>query len=179
MVDQVIKLVHLEDLVFLSDFKLSDFLAVAIDLRIDSDLFLVQDRLLRLQVLVLAVHFRFVFLAFDQFDLVGDPVFLDVSGLLINFLDLLLDVVSQVFGGAHELVAVATSLQVRTLTVQRVHLQGLLLNAKKALLDVFLNLLNIVLFLFELSFEIVEFFLEDLVLGGCVQVVKADARDLV
>lgn len=43
LVDQVIKLVHLEDLIFLSDFKLSDFLAMAIDLRIDSDLLLVQD----------------------------------------------------------------------------------------------------------------------------------------
>lgn len=43
LVDQVVKLVHLEDLIFLSDLKISNFLAVAIDLRIDSDLFLVQD----------------------------------------------------------------------------------------------------------------------------------------
>jgi len=129
--------------------------------------------------LVLAIHLRFVFLAFDQLDLVGDPVFLHISSLLINFLDLLLDVVAQVLSGAHELIAVAASLQVGALTVKRVDLQGLLLDTEQALLDVLLNLLDIVLLFLELSFKIVELFLEDLVLSGRVQVVKSHTRDLV
>ena len=129
--------------------------------------------------MVLAVNLRFVFLAFDQLDLVGDPVFLDISCLFINFLNLLLDVVSQVFGRAHEFIAVATSLQVGTLTVERVDLQSLLLDAEEALLDVLLNLLDIVLLFLELSFEIVELFLEDFILSGRVQVVKSNTRDFV
>lgn len=129
--------------------------------------------------MVLAVNLRFVFLAFDQLNLVGDPVFLDISSLFINFLNLLLDVVAQVFGGAHEFIAIATSLQVGTLTVERVDLQGFLLDAEEALLDVFLNLLDIVLFFLELSFEIVELFLKDFILSGRVQVVKSNTRDLV
>ncbi len=129
LVNQVIELVHFKDLVLLGDFELTDFLLMSINLGIDPNFFLIQDRLLGSQVIVLTVNLRFLFLTLDELDLVGDPVFLDIGCLVINFFDLLLDVVSVVLGRAHEFVTVTTSLKIGALTVKLIDLESLFLNA--------------------------------------------------
>jgi len=68
-------------------------------------------------------------LTLDELDLVGDPVFLDIGGLIINFFNLLLDVVSVVLGRSHEFVTVTTALKIGALTVKLIDLEGLFLNA--------------------------------------------------
>ena len=104
LIDEIIELIHLEDLVLLGDFELSDLLVVALDLGIYSDFLLVEDRLLGAEVIILAVDFVLLFLALDELDLVGDPVLLDVGCLVVDLLDLLLDVVAVVLDRADELV---------------------------------------------------------------------------
>ena len=180
LIDEIIELIHLEDLVLLSDFELSDLLVVALNLGIYSDFLLVEDRLLGAEVIILAVDFVLLFLALDELDLVGDPVLLDVGCLVVDLLDLLLDVVAVVLDRADELVTtISTTLQVGTLTVQTIDLQSFLLDSQQAGLDRLLDLLHVSLLLLELTDEVIELLLENTVLGGGVEVVKSDTRDLV
>ena len=180
LIDEIIELIHLEDLVLLGDFELSDLLVVALNLGIYSDFLLVEDRLLGAEVIILAVDFVLLFLALDELDLVGDPVLLDVGCLVVDLLDLLLDVVAVVLDRADELVTtISTTLQVGTLTVQTIDLQSFLLDSQQAGLDRLLDLLHVSLLLLELPDEVIELLLENTVLGGGVEVVKSDTRDLV
>lgn len=100
LVDQVVELVHLEDLVLLGDFEFTDGFVVTLNLRVYPDLLLVQNRLLRAQVISLALNLVLLLLTLDELDLVRDPVLLDVSGFVIHLLDLLLNVVAKVLLGA-------------------------------------------------------------------------------
>ena len=180
LIDEIIELIHLKDLVLLGDFELSDLLVVALNLGIYSDFLLVEDRLLGAEVIILAVDFVLLFLALDELDLVGDPVLLDVGCLVVDLLDLLLDVVAVVLDRADELVTtISTTLQVGTLTVQTIDLQSFLLDSQQAGLDRLLDLLHVSLLLLELPDEVIELLLENTVLGGGVEVVKSDTRDLV
>ena len=180
LIDEIIELIHLEDLVLLGDFELSDLLVVALDLGIYSDFLLVEDRLLGAEVIILAVDFVLLFLALDELDLVGDPVLLDVGCLVVDLLDLLLDVVAVVLDRADELVTtISTTLQVGTLTVQTIDLQSFLLDSQQAGLDRLLDLLHVSLLLLELTDEVIELLLENTVLGGGVEVIKSDTRDFV
>ena len=120
LVNQVIELVHLEDLVFLSDFKLSNVFVVQLNLTIDPDFLLVKNGFLCAQIIVLAVNSALLFSTLDVLNLTSDPIFLDVGGFIIDFLDLLLNVIAHVLGGPDELVTVATSLKVGTFTVQTI-----------------------------------------------------------
>ena len=118
-------------------------------------------------------------MAFDQLDLVGDPVFLNISCLVIDLLNLLLNVVSMVLYWADELITITSSLQVGALTVQSIDLKCLLLDSQESCLDLFLDLLHVSLLLLELTNEIIEFSLEYIVLRGRIQVIKANTRDLI
>ena len=131
------------------------------------------------EIITLSIEVAFSLLLLDELDLIGDPVFLNVGGLLIDFFDLLFDVVTVVFDGADELITVASALQIGTLTVKPVHGERLLLDPQEARLDVLFDLLNVVLFLLKLLDQVLELLLEHLVLCRCVQVIKANSRDLI
>ena len=179
LIDLTVELVHLEDLVLLGHFQLSDLLVVAFDLRIDSNFLLVKDGFLSSQIVVLAIDLVLLLLALDKLDLVGDPVLLNVSCVIINFLDLLLDVVTVVFDGSDELITITTTLKVSTLTVQTIDLKGLLLDVQQSALDLLLNILDISLLRLQLIDQVVKLFLENLVLRSGVEVIETDTRDLI
>ena len=150
LIDLAVELVHLEDLVLLGHFQLSDLLVVALDLRVDSNFLLVKDGFLSSQIVVLAINLALLLLALDKLDLVGDPVLLNVGCVIIDFLDLLLDVVTVVFDGSNELITITTALKVGTLTVQTIDLKGLLLDVQQSALDLLLNILDISLLRLQL-----------------------------
>ena len=118
-------------------------------------------------------------LLLDELDLVRDPVFLHVSGLVIDFLDLLLDVVTMVLDGANVLITITTTSKVSTLTVETINLQCLLLDPQQTSLDVLLDLLNITLFFLELRDQILKLLLEHFVLSCGVQVIKTNSGDFI
>ena len=118
-------------------------------------------------------------LLLDELDLVRDPVFLHVSGLVIDFLDLLLDVVTMVLDGANVLITITTTSKVSTLTVETINLQCLLLDPQQTCLDVLLNLLNITLFFLELRDQILKLLLKNFVLSCGVQVIKTNSGDFI
>ena len=157
LVDEVIELVHLEDLVLLRNFELADSLLMALNFGIDPDLLLVKDGLLGAEVIAFAVDLALLFLALDQLNLVRDPVLLHVGGLFIDFLDLLLDVVAVVLGRANKLVflAIAAVLEGGALTVKTIDFKSLLLDSQQSVLDVLLDLCHIILFLLELRNQVV------------------------
>jgi len=179
LVDQVIELVHFEDLIFLSNFKLGDIFIVQFNLTVDSDFLLVKNGLLCAQIIILAVNSALLLSTLNVLNLTSDPIFLHVRGLVIDLLDLLLDVVAHVLSWANKLITITASFQVSALTVQTIDLESLLLNLQKSLLDVLLDVHDIRLFFLELTNEIVKFLLQDLVLSRCVQVVKSDSGDLI
>ena len=179
LVDQVVELVHLEGLVLLRHFHFSDALVMCLDLTIDADLFLIKNRLLSAQVVVLCVHLGLISLLFDELDLVGNPVLLDVRGLVVDLLDLFLDVIAVVFDGANELVTISLALQLGADSVQSVHFQCLFLNLEQASLDSFLLLLDVLLLVSKLIDEIIKFLAESLVLCRGVEVVKTHTGNLV
>lgn len=129
LVDQVIELVHFENLILLGDVQFSNLLVVTFNCGINADFLLIEDRFLGAQVIVVAIDCLLLTLTLDKFNLVCDPVFLNIGCLVIGLLYLLLDVVTMVFDWAHEFVSVSTSLQVGTLTVQTIDLQSFLLNS--------------------------------------------------
>mmetsp|Transcript_44214 Transcript_44214/g.58684 ORF Transcript_44214/g.58684 Transcript_44214/m.58684 type:complete len:424 (-) Transcript_44214:863-2134(-) len=179
LINEVVELVHLEDLVFLGDLQLANCLVVALNFRIDSDLLLVKDGLLSPEIVTFAINLRLLFLTLDKLDLVGDPVFLHVGRLLVDLLDLLLDVVAVVLRRAHELVAVATVLKSGALTVKTIDFESFLLDAEQPILDVLLDLSHVVLLLLQLSDQVIELLLEHFVLSLRVQVIEAHTRDLI
>ena len=143
LVNLTVELVHLEDLVLLGHLQLSDLLVVVLDFRIDSNFLLVEDRFLGAQVIILTVNLRLLLLALNKLNLVRDPVLLNVGRVIVDFLDLLLDVVTVVFDGSDELITISTALKVGTLTVQTIDLKGLLLDVQQSALDLLLNILDI------------------------------------
>ncbi len=145
LVDHIVQFVHLEHLVLLGDFQLTDVLVVALYIVVDTDLFLLQNGLLCPQIIVLSSHFRLLFLSLNQCNLICDPVLLHVGRLVVNFFHLLLDVVAMILIRALEVFTVTTTLQLSTLPVQTVDLEGLLLDLEESLLDMLLNRLNILL----------------------------------
>ena len=56
LVDQIIQFVHFADLVFLGHLQLGDVLVVTFDLGIDSDFLLVEDGLLRAEIIILTIN---------------------------------------------------------------------------------------------------------------------------
>ena len=179
LIDLTVELVHLEDLVLLGHFQLSDLLVVALDLRVDSNFLLVKDGFLSSQIVVLAINLALLLLALDKLDLVGDPVLLNVGCVIIDFLDLLLDVVTVVFDGSNELITITTALKVGTLTVQTIDLKGLLLDVQQSALDLLLNILDISLLRLQLIDQVVKLLLENLVLRSRVEVIETYTRDLI
>ena len=179
LIDLAVELVHLEDLVLLGHFQLSDLLVVALDLRVDSNFLLVKDGFLSSQIVVLAINLALLLLALDKLDLVSDPVLLNVGCVIIDFLDLLLDVVTVVFDGSNELITISTALKVGTLTVQTIDLKCLLLDVQQSSLDLLLNILDISLLRLQLIDQIVKLLLENLVLSGRVEVIETYTRDLI
>ena len=166
-------------MVLLGHLQLSNLLVVVLDLRIDSNFLLVEDRFLGAQVIILTVNLRLLFLALNKLNLVRDPVLLNVGCVIIDFLDLLLDVVTVVFDGSDELIAITTALKVGALTVQTIDLEGFLLDIQESALDLFLNVLDIGLLRLQLIDEVVELLLENLILRSRVEVVEANTRDLI
>lgn len=140
---------------------------------------MVQDSLLRAQIVVLAVNLALLFHALDVLDLTRDPVLLHVGRLVIDLLNLLLDVVAHVLGRSDEFVTVTASLQVGTLSVEAIHLQSLLLDLEQSILDVLLNVHHIGLFLFKLTNQVVELLLENLILSRRVKVIKSNSGDFI
>lgn len=65
LVDQVIELVHFEDLVLLGDFQLSNLLVVTFNRGINADFLLIEDRFLGTQVVVVAIDAVSFTLALD------------------------------------------------------------------------------------------------------------------
>jgi len=65
LVDQVIELVHFEDLVLLGDFQLSNLLVVTFNRGINADFLLIEDRFLGTQVVVVAIDAVSLTLALD------------------------------------------------------------------------------------------------------------------
>ena len=179
LIDLTVELVHLEDLVLLGHFQLSDLLVVALDLRVDSNFLLVKDGFLSSQIVVLAIDLVLLLLALDELDLVGDPVLLNVGCVVVDFLNLLLDVITVVFDGSDELITISTALKVSTLTVQTIDLKGLLLDVQQSALDLLLNILDISLLRLQLIDKVVKLLLENLVLRGRVEVIETDTRDLI
>ena len=118
-------------------------------------------------------------MAFDQLDLVGDPVLLNISCLVIDLLYLLLNVVTMVLDWANEFITITSSLQVGALTVQSIDLKCLLLDSQESRLDLFLDLLHVSLLLLELTDEIIELSLEHIVLRGRIQVIETNTRDFI
>lgn len=96
-------------MVLLGDLQLGDVLVVSFDLGIDSDFLLVKDGLLRAEIIILAVNLALLLNTLDVLNLTRDPVFLDISRLIIDLLDLLLDIVTHVLSGSHKLIAIATA----------------------------------------------------------------------
>ena len=152
---------------------------MVLDLRIDSNFLLVEDRFLGAQVIILTVNLRLLLLALNKLNLVRDPVLLNVGRVIVDFLDLLLDVVTVVFDGSDELIAITTALKVGALTVQTIDLEGFLLDIQESALDLFLNVLDIGLLRLQLIDEVVELLLENLILRSRVEVVEANTRDLI
>lgn len=177
--NQVVQLVHLEDLVLLGYFELTDSFVVTFHLTVDPNFLLIKDGLLRAETVVVTVNPVLVFLLLDELDLVRDPVLLHVGRLIVHLLDLLLDVVAMVLDWADILVSISTALQVSALSIQSVHLQGLLLDSQQASLDVLLDLLHVTLLLLKLGDQVFELFLEDVILCGRVEVVEADTGDFI
>lgn len=118
-------------------------------------------------------------MAFDQLDLVGDPVLLNISCLVIDLLYLLLNVVTMILDWANEFITITSSLQVGALTVQSIDLKCLLLDSQESRLDLFLDLLHVSLLLLELTDEIIELSLEHIVLRGRIQVIETNTRDFI
>ena len=166
-------------MVLLGHLQLSNLLVVVLDLRIDSNFLLVEDRFLGAQVIILTVNLRLLLLAFNKLNLVRDPVLLNVGCVIIDFLDLLLDVITVVFDGSDELITITTALKVGALTVQTIDLEGFLLDIQESALDLFLNVLDIGLLRLQLIDEVVELLLENLILRSRVEVVEANTRDLI
>ena len=179
LIDLAVELVHLEDLVLLGHFQLSDLLVVVLDLRVDSNFLLVKDGFLSSQIVVLAIDLVLLLLTLDKLDLVGNPVLLNVGCVIVDFLNLLLDVVTVVFDGSDELITISTALKVGTLTVQTIDLKGLLLDVQQSALDLLLNILDISLLRLQLINQIVKLLLQHLVLRGRVEVIKTYTRDLI
>lgn len=177
--NQVVQLVHLEDLVLLGYFELTDSFVVTFHLTVDPNFLLIKDGLLRAETVVVTVNPVLVFLLLDELDLVRDPVLLHVGRLIVHLLDLLLDVVAMVLDWADILVSISTALQVSALSIQSVHLQGLLLDSQQASLDILLDLLHVTLLLLKLGDQVFELFLEDVILCGRVEVVEADTGDFI
>ena len=128
LIDLTVELVHLKDLVLLGHLKLSNLLVVVLDLGVDSNFLLVKNRFLSAKVIVLTVNLVLLLLALNELNLVGDPVLLNVGCVIVDFLDLLFDVVTMVFDGSDELVTITTALKVGALTVQTIDLKCLLLD---------------------------------------------------
>ena len=179
LVNLTVELVHLEDLVLLGHLQLSNLLVVVLDLRIDSNFLLVEDRFLGAQVIILTVNLRLLLLALNKLNLVRDPVLLNVGCVIVDFLNLLLDVVTVVFDGSDELITITTALKVGTLTVQTIDLEGFLLDIQESALDLFLNVLDIGLLRLQLIDQVVELLLENLILCSRVEVIEANTRDLI
>ena len=179
LIDLTVELVHLEDLVLLGHLQLSDFLVMALNLRVNSNFLLVKDGFLSSQIVVLAIDLVLLLLALDKLDLVGNPVLLNVGCVIVDFLNLLLDVVTVVFDGSNELITITTALKVGTFTVQTIDLKGLLLDVQQSALDLLLNILDISLLRLQLINQVVKLLLENLVLRSGVEVIETDTRDLI
>ena len=171
LIDLAVELVHFEDLVLLGHFQLSDLLVVVLDLRVDSNFLLVKDGFLSSQIVVLAIDLVLLLLTLDELDLVGDPVLLNVGCVVVDFLNLLLDVITVVFDGSDELITISTALKVSTLTVQTIDLKRLLLDVQQSALDLLLNILDISFLRLQLIDQVVKLLLEHLVLRGRVEVI--------
>ena len=117
LIDLTVELVHLKDLVLLGHLKLSNLLVVVLDLGVDSNFLLVENGFLSAEVIILTVNLVLLLLALNKLNLVGDPVLLNVGCVIVDFLDLLLDVVTMVFDGSDELITITTALKVGALTV--------------------------------------------------------------
>ena len=179
LIDLAVELVHLKDLVLLGHFQLSDLLVMVLDLRVDSNFLLVKDGFLSSQIVVLAIDLVLLLLTLDKLDLVGDPVLLNVGCVIVDFLNLLLDVITVVFDGSDKLITISTALKVGTLTVQTIDLKGLLLDVQQSALDLLLNILDISLLRLQLIDQVVKLLLEHLILRGRIEVIKTYTRDLI
>ena len=152
---------------------------MALDLGVDSDFLLVKDGLLGSQVVILAINLVLLLDTLDVVNLARNPVFLHISCLVIDFLNLLLDIVAHVLGWALVLITVASALQIGTFTVQTIDLQGLLLDLEQAILDALLDLHHVGLLLLKLANQVIQLLLQHVVLRLRVQVIEADSGDFV
>ena len=105
---------------------------------------------------------------------------MNLSGILFNFFNLLLEVVDLILKWSLILVSIATTTTKLSLfTVQMIDLQSLLLDLNVSLLDILLDLGYSLLLILELSDKIIKLLLKDLVLGLGVQIIELDTRDFV
>lgn len=150
LVEQVIQLVHFEVQVLLGHLQLSDFLLVTVDLRIQAQLLLLQNRLLGAQLLAVSGERHVGGLALNQVSLVRNPLFLNLNDFILELFSLLENVVLLCFQRSGVLVHTCV-LQLSPDTVELVDLELAFVDSVVALLNVLLELLDLVLFLLKLS----------------------------
>jgi len=147
---------------------------VALHLVVDPDLLLIENGLLSAQIIRVFLNLVLLVLLLNQLNLVGDPVLLHVGSFVVDFLDLLLNVVTKVLLRTDRFVTITAILESSAHSVETIDLESLLLNAEESVLDVLLNGGHVVLFLLQLVDQVIKFLLKHLVLRLCVEVVEAD-----
>ena len=163
-VEEIIQLVHLEGLVLESDFELSDSLVVRFNLRVESKLLLVKDRLFGQKIIIVTRVLGFSFLLLNQLNLVLNPLFLHLSDLLVDLLNLLCNAVTLIFERSPILITISASFQISTLPVQSVDAELFLLNLYMTRLDTVLNFLYVSFLLLEFANQFLQLLVKQFIL---------------
>ena len=178
LVEQIVELVHLEIKVLFGDLEHSDLFLMTLDLVVESHLLLFEDRLSGSQLIAVGLDVHVVGLLLDEIGLVSNPLLLNVDDLVLKLLGLLKNVV--LLSLHRTRVLVDTSIfELSPDSVELIDSQLSLIDLVVSLLVVLLELLNFVLLLLELGDQVVQLFLEELVLLNTVEVIDSDSGDLI
>ena len=164
LIEQVVELVHLEVKVLKSDFKRANFFIMTLHLIVKSHFLLLQDSFLGAKGIALTRKVGQGVLLLNQLGLIGDPLLLDLSDLILHVIDLLLNVVLLSLEWTGILIFTVLLLELIELPVKSVHFVLLLRDCDVSLLDVALEFLDFTLFLLKLVDEVIKLLLKELIL---------------